>query len=150
MQNSRMLLVVSVLFVAALAVTGCAAGRSGPEQPVTGRNEAGKTAETGAAVMQEGQEQAAGAPAAAPEEPVARETAKQRAVNAEQPGAQEQTGDKPVQEPVSVQEKPLVIVSENPVFADTGQLLVELDKELEFFLGALESADEISDEELNF
>jgi hypothetical protein len=43
-----------------------------------------------------------------------------------------------------------VIVSQNPVFAGTGQLLVEIDKELELFLGSLEAMDDIQAEELNF
>jgi hypothetical protein len=140
---------MAAVVLAAVLITGCAAGRSGPAETMTGRDEAGKSSETRTAVTQQ-EQQTAGILSEEPSETVPEESAKQATVKVKQPDAREQPGDVPPQQPSARQEKPLVIVSENPVFADTGQLLAELDKELELFLGILESTDDITEEELNF
>lgn len=48
------------------------------------------------------------------------------------------------------QEKPLVIVSENFVLSDSGQLLQAIDKEMETLLDLLEKMDDIQNEDFNF
>lgn len=87
-------------------------------------------------------------------EPVAQvaKPAKEATVIAGQPKPQLEpgAGTAPAKILPAGQEKPLVIVSQNPVFAGTGQLLVEIDKELELFLGTLGAMDDIQAEELNF
>lgn len=148
LQNSNVQLMAAVV-LAAVLITGCAAERSGPAETVAGRDEAGKAAETRTAVTRQ-EPQTAGTLSEEASETVPEESARQETAEAKQPDAREQPGGTPPQQPPAGQEKPLVIVSENPVFADTGQLLAELDKELELFLGILESADEIPEEELNF
>jgi hypothetical protein len=157
---SRQFLAAVLLGIVLLA--GC--GNISPKPAeVAGRNEPGKTAQTkpeqaygqpeakqalnpSEASLQRNQEQGE-VPAGQLAFP-----GKEAAATAGQPVPSEGTGagttpGKPL--PVG-QEKPLVIVSENPVFAGTGQLLEELDKELEFFLGALETMDDIQAEDLNF
>lgn len=148
LQNANVQLMAAVV-LAAVLITGCAAGRSGPAETMTVRDEAGKPAETRTAVTQQ-EPQTAGIQSEEPGENVPEESAKQATVKAKQPDPREQPGDVPPQQPPAGQEKPMVIVSENPVFADTGQLLAELDKELELFLDILESTDDITEEELNF
>jgi hypothetical protein len=143
LQNANVQLMAAVV-LAAVIITGCAAGRSGPAETMTGRDEAGTSAETRTAVTQQ-EPQTAGIQSEEPGETVPEESAKQATVEVKQSEAREQPGDVPPR-----QEKPMVIVSENPVFADTGQLLAELDKELELFLDILESTDDITEEELNF
>lgn len=58
--------------------------------------------------------------------------------------------EKAAEQPPVQQEKPLVIVSENLILTDRGQLLQALDKEMETLLTLLETMDEIQDEDFNF
>lgn len=142
MRNAKTKLLAAVLLGAVL-VTGCAAGGSGPADRAAGQTEAGRAAETG---QEEAQGKAETETAEENQETPATETT----VTEKQPQAQEQSAGAPAKQLPAAQEKPLVIVSENPVLADTGQLLVELDKELEQLLGTLGAADDIPEEELNF
>lgn len=142
MRNTKTKLLAAVLLGAVL-VTGCAAGGSGSADRVPGRTEDGRAAETG----QERTQKKPEIETATDDQgkPATETTAAEK-----QPQVQEQSAGAPAKQPPAAQEKPLVIVSENPVLADTGQLLVELDKELEQLLGTLGAADDIPEEELNF
>jgi PBP1b-binding outer membrane lipoprotein LpoB len=142
LRNAKVKLLVAVLLGAVL-VTGCAAGGSGSTERVPARTEDGRAAETG---QDEAQKKPEIETAAEDQEKQATETTAAE----EQPQVQEQSAGAPAKQPQAAQEKPLVIISENPVVADTGQLLVELDKELEQLLGTLGAADDITEEELDF
>lgn len=135
MGNPKKLLMVALLLTATL-VAGCMPGPSGQPGTVTGREEAGRAAEG-----KPGAEEEAQPPGSALEE---------KEVATEQASAPEQQGTGPAQELQDRPDKQLVIISENPVFADSGQLLGALDKELETLLGVLGAMDDIQDEELNF
>jgi len=134
LQSFKKLLLAAVL-LAAVLTAGCAAGTSGPPD-LTGREDAGETTEAVPATQNETRQ--AGLP---PEE---------KEATVKQPAAAEEPGGTPVQELPVRQAKPLVIISENPVFADTGQLLDELDKELETLFDLLETMDDIPEDELSF
>ncbi len=146
MRNAKTKLLAAVLLGAVL-VTGCAAGGSGSADRVPGRTEDGRAAETG----QDGTQKKPEIETATDDQgkPATETTAAEKQPQP-QVQVQEQSAGAPAKQPPAAQERPLVIVSENPVLADTGQLLVELDKELEQLLGTLGAADDIPEEELNF
>ncbi|MBS3947538.1 MAG: hypothetical protein KGZ57_04395 [Dethiobacter sp.] len=122
--NPKKLLMVALLLAATL-VAGCMPGPSGQPGTMTGREEAGRAVE--------------GKPGA-----------EEKEAATEQASAPEQQDTVPAQELQDRPDKQLVIISENPVFADSGQLLGALDKELETLLSVLGAMDDIQDEELNF
>jgi len=121
------------------------AAQTKPDKP-TGQPEAKPAPGQAVSTVREGEK-----PSADPAAQVAK-PAKEATVTAGQPKPQLEpgAGTAPAKVSPAGQEKPLVIVSQNPVFAGTGQLLVEIDKELELFLGSLEAMDDIQAEELNF
>lgn len=152
MQKLSMRLLAAVL-LATVLITGCENRASSPGEEA-GKSEVVQGIEAAPAGEAEQAKQMGPAGQAAPAEPAVPEdkTVKEAAVNAGQPVEREQSDSATAAEKVlpAEEEKPLVIISENPVFADTGKLLEEIDKELELLLDTLEAMDDIQAEELIF
>lgn len=129
LQRCKKILLAAVL-LAVILTAGCTTGKTEPPSLLTGNEDAGKPTETRPETQNEKRQ--SGIPAIKPSSAV------------------EQPKDTPGQDLSGRQDKALVIISENPVFVDTGQLLDELDKELESLFGKLGTMDEINEEELNF
>jgi len=152
LQKLLMPLLAAVL-LATVLMAGCENRSSSPGEE-TGKSDVVKDIEAVPSGEAEQEEQAGPAGQIAPAGQAAPEdkTVKEVAVYAGQPVARQQSDSTKAAEKVlpAGDEQPLVIISENPVFADTGQLLEEVDKELELLLDTLEAMDEIKAEELNF
>jgi len=133
---------LTALLLAATLFVGCAT-ESPRSAEVAGRSDPGPPAQKLPVEREVGQ------PEAKPTDPGPAKVAA-KAAGQPEPNKQPGTGAEQARTLPAGQEKPLVIVSENPVFAGTGQLLEEIDKELTLFLDALETMDDITTEELNF
>jgi hypothetical protein len=144
---------LAVVLLATVLIAGCENRTSSPGEK-TGKSEVVKGVEAVPTGEAEQAEQMGPAGEVAPARQAAPEnkTAKEATVDARQPMEQEQSDSTTAAEKVlpAAEEKPLVIISENPVFADTGQLLEEIDRELQLLLDTLEAMDDIQAEELNF
>lgn len=124
---------VLVLFLLATALTvGCAAGQPPLVAPVNTSSEQETSAEQ--------------PPLALPES----ESGEQETTAEQPPSVPEQSSGTATEHSPAKQEKPLVIVSENFVLNDSGQLLQALDKEMETLLELLEKMDDIQDEDFNY
>lgn len=124
---------VMILFLLAAVLTvGCAAGQSPSAAPGNASEEKEIAAEQ--------------PPSVAPES----ESEVKITTSGQQSLVPEQSGSTSAEQPPVQQEKPLVIVSENLILTDRGQLLQALDKEMETLLILLETMDEIQDEDFNF
>lgn|GEM_PF-886538 len=127
----RKLVLILLLLAAALTV-GCAAGQPPSATPLNPLSEKETAAEQSPPVLPAGESDDVDE---TPEQP---------------PLLPQQSGSAPAEQPPREQEKPLVIVSENFVLSDSGQLLQALDKEMETLLNLLEKMDDIQNEDFNF
>lgn len=122
-----------ILFLLATVLTvGCAAGQPPSVTPANTSGEKQTTAEQPPLVLPESESD-------------------EKQTTAEQPPlVPEQSGSASAEQSPLKQDKPLVIVSENIVLTDSGQLLQTLDKEMEALLVLLEKMDDIQNEDFNF
>lgn len=150
LEGFRKMVLILCLLAAALAA-GCAAGQSPSVAPVNTSGEAETMSEQSSLVSPESKSDEQETTTEQPPPPSPESESEQKETVAEQPSlVPEQSGGTSAEQPPAKQEKPLVIVSENFVLTDSGQLLQALDKEMEALLDLLEKMDDIQNEDLNF
>ena len=125
-------MVLIIFLLATVFTVGCAAGQSPAVAPGNASEEKETTVEQPPLAQPEG------------------ESGEKETTVEQSPLIPEQSGSTSAEQSPVKREKPLVIVSENLILTDRGQLLQALDKEMETLLGLLETMDEIEDEDFNF